>query len=302
MLFIRNKYKKYKKIVFIDTENIGFELPVHFNDDMYCIFFINGKTVPSQLIEYNCYENIEIMNLYPLQKQINANNKANFLDFCLVTHIGEILRFIKDKEIIISTKDNGFLGSVAFLKSRYPHLNIRKEELNQSLNSKKDVVDVHNPCVKDNLPKWLKDNINRSPLSEDIYNKINKYYDNDELQQNLNKTERAKFLLQKRTVPISNIHGYIGYDVYKKIYKVCFLGHYTNELKDKTAAKQDFELIYDRLNNLSGLFQSHKQYAKIRELKIIPYVIEAHSKKISLFENLCCHMDYDKAYNLMAQI
>lgn len=315
MFFKRNKYKKYKQIVFVDTENVGLIIPKRYSKENFYIFFAHivshKRGTATGDFEFYCsqLDNTELVDISSIVQKLG--HQKNLMDFILVAAIGERLPFIQDKEIIISSKDKGFLGAIAYIQSRYPQVNIHsdhydivQEQETKQKEKKKPDVQKNMDIYPDAWPQWLKENLINTPPKY-ILTKFNKAKTFKDFYGMLNTKQKKKFYLIRGHVPVSEMLYGIRYDIYKHEYRVEF-GQSMNDFvyitSDKNAAILEMEKTLAKMTTLAECFQSHEVYQHLAKLKLTPFVLEANSKHEPLLNTMCTHMDINEAMERIAQI
>ena len=280
-----SKYKKYKQIIFVDVENVGYKLlNVKIQEDLYFFIFTSKKAYS--------VKNAKIINVKHIRN--NVSNTSNCLDFCLITHMSEMISNISDKEIIVLSNDGGYDSAILYLKKKYPSLQIARYGM--SIN--KYLFCYRNGELLKTLPSWMN-------LSGYILNKLESYDNMDDLKKNLSPKQKKKFVYSHKIVPISNIHINVSYDVYTRLYKVKAgegADHYECYHKQLEDALKDCERIYNELSQISMYFQSHEQYKKAKKMKILPCVKEAAMKKQPLIYKLMENYDEEMAIYLFTEL
>lgn len=281
-----SKYKKYKQIIFVDGENVGYKIKnTSLSNDMYFFVFTTNNTS-------HLGDNIEMVNVRCIRNKVS--NKSNCLDFCLISHLSEIISLIKEKEIIILSKDGGYDSAILYLKQKYPNLHITR--YGKSI-EKYLLFYKNNEYIK-TLPSWMN-------LSGCILNKLESYDNMDDLKKNLSPKQKKKFVHSYKIVPISNTRIHITYDIYTHLYKVNTEGgaeKYECFHKQLGDAQKDCERIYNELSQTSKLFQNQRQYNKAKKMKILPYVKEAAMEKKPLIYKLMENYDEEKAIHLFNEL
>lgn len=283
----KRKYKKYKQIIFVDGENVGYKCPdMNISDDMYFFIFTNNKSYLDK--------NMEIINIKKIRK--NVGNVKNCLDFCLISHLSEIVHLIKNKEIIILSKDAGYDSAILYLKQKYPSLHI--ERYGKAVGEYMFFYKINE--LKKAFPSWMK-------LTECIFNKIQSYDNMDDLKKNLTQKQKKKFVYSYKVVPISNTRIHITYDVYTHLYKVSAghgsgPTHYECLHKRLDDAQKDCERIYNELSQISKCFQSHEQYRKAKKMNLLSYVQEAARENQPLIYKLMEQFEEEKAIQLFNEL
>ena len=89
-MFKKWKLRKYQKIFFIDSENVGYQLPDKIPENIYIYLFVSNPFVLDKLgddiTKYK--KQLEIVDIRPLMKHKKTKNA---MDFCIVAKLAEIM-------------------------------------------------------------------------------------------------------------------------------------------------------------------------------------------------------------------
>ena len=97
-----NKFKKYKKVYFIDCENVGFELPFPIDKNAYYYYFCNNNAK----IDFNSVNTLMNHRNIGLYTHTASKQKKNSLDFCIVVELTKmVLKYKENKWINKLDKD-----------------------------------------------------------------------------------------------------------------------------------------------------------------------------------------------------
>ena len=124
---IKNTFKKqsnpiYKKIVLVDTENVGCKAfkPL---ENIYIYYFVNSTAPDSFIKEVSQHRtNSEIVYL-----DDTYHHERNAMDFCIVAKLSEILSNTnKSTSLFILSKDTGYEDAIKFLQDTHKDRYIRR--------------------------------------------------------------------------------------------------------------------------------------------------------------------------------
>ena len=121
-----NKFKKYKKVYFIDCENVGFELPFPIDKNAYYYYFCNNNAK----IDFNSVNTLMNHRNIGLYTHTASKQKKNSLDFCIVVELTKmVLKYKENKYMVQKAKkcipDFAELLHNKSIKQKYPRRNGR---------------------------------------------------------------------------------------------------------------------------------------------------------------------------------
>lgn len=146
-----NKYKKYKRILLYDTENVGFP-PCNIPSNILVFLFVSSFNYKSNLIDYpDNYRVIELGDSY--------NHTKNAMDFCLVAKIATLLAATDtNQELCIISHDKGFDDALQFLLTSYPTRQMgRYDNYEAALNMQEPITNIlerHPKDIVDRITKY----------------------------------------------------------------------------------------------------------------------------------------------------
>lgn len=288
MLFKKNKYKKYKKIVLVDTENVGISIPDVKNDTLLYIYFTNKNKVSKRkvLLELSSRDNMKIIELE------NKSKTKNAMDFCIVSELTNIVKDTENNDIqfFIISKDKGYDAAINYLNSKYKKTLIYRRE-NMNILAKKGV-----PVLEQ-----ITANLNNHPEIKSHFEKycqLSKLKD-VETKQGLYAVIEKENYLKAITLQSITIHA----NTYKLLFNP-FCGNFTiSGLKNtrqfatyKGALKRFKEIQKNSIAYPNSLF-----HQKAIDLNIHTYVLESLNTQIPLQQTLINHLGPDEGNQLFEQ-
>lgn len=295
------KINKYKKILLVDCENVGFSLEI-----------IPKNTCAYMFVSYSnklyhfAPENMKIIDISQLKEQIVK--KSNYMDFYIMYFLTKRIKEWKKCEIVIISKDKDFEGVRNILLQENMNIMCFKGTLSKYLCDKSQVVNENNsleipskPKKSTNeemkqiahiyLPKWCFDKMTSATKNLVPQNKTM-----DSLKEKLSNNQKKIFVYSYTHVPIFQFCVSINYDIYKKQYIVKNLGHFyysTYSLKD---AINVYTEHIERLTAFSQKYKENKIFKKAKRHSMLSYIeISAVTGK-NLYKCMCEFMDEDEAY------
>lgn len=229
-----NKYRKYKRILLYDTENVGFPSR-NIPSNILILLFV------SSFNQKNCPTHYP-SNYIVLQLGESYNHTKNAMDFCLVAKIATLLSETDTRqELYIISKDKGYDDAIRFLIDKNNKRVLKRCESYIELSTNRE----ENQPLLENCPNDIIKRINQFKLM----NKVVKQSSMRELRRYININTYLKvFSLRKYKKLI------VEYDYYKKTYILYSLNS-NNEAKiilqekDREKIIQSFEKeCLDRYN------------------------------------------------------
>lgn len=123
------KKNKYKKVIYIDCENVGFLLPEVIQDDYLYYYFANTKSAKISLNDVFIIKKNPNIKLFDLTHEISGKNAMDFMIIIELTKA--ILKFGTKTKYYIVTKDKGFQTPISLLQSKENATIERVEDINQ---------------------------------------------------------------------------------------------------------------------------------------------------------------------------
>ena len=125
-----NQFKKYKEIILVDTENVGYKFPTTIPKNYLVYFFISNPNVQNKLKHLTNTNNYKIVNINHA-KIDGIPIKDNAMDFCIVTYITYFLSKIsKNTKLVILSADKDYDISIYFAKHLFKKREIIRKEYN----------------------------------------------------------------------------------------------------------------------------------------------------------------------------
>ena len=122
MLF--DHIKIYHKLLFVDSENVGYALPHSIPSDTFVYLFIRQRQILRKIND--SYQNVKIIDLSDQDYQ----SYKNMMDFCLIAQLSLLIQQISKKQkMIILSKDKGYDNAIIFLLKQYPQYDIKRYPL-----------------------------------------------------------------------------------------------------------------------------------------------------------------------------
>ena len=282
--YLKNQYqyRKYKKVIFIDSENVGYKIPIDCPDNILVILFVRSRQVYENVVFYSLLKNVQIVYLEDIDAKIH--NKANLMDFCLIIKLGEMLNVIKNKEIIILSKDGGYDASIEYLRQENNSLNIKRialgfsDYLTMSSNQKQmpestpintqphpsNPQNSQHPQTSINnlvIPKWL-----QSQLRKETRDAIEMCNSMNELKKHISKGQNKAFTYACYYIPIVNVQICCRYDVYSSHYNIEVPGHYNYGCPTEKEAIEEMKRLKKYLCQWAQKYHSRQYYKMAKEL------------------------------------
>ncbi len=93
MLIIKNlierfKFRRVKEIIIIDSENVGYSLPLEIPKEVFIYLFISDQFIFPKIKDYQNHKQICLIDILKIRKE---NVSKNIMDFCIVTKLTELI-------------------------------------------------------------------------------------------------------------------------------------------------------------------------------------------------------------------
>ena len=270
MLF--DQIKTYHQILFVDSENVGYVLPHTIPSDTFVYLFIRQRQILSKI--NHSYQNVKIIDLTHPEFQ----SHKNMMDFCLIVQISLLIHHISDKQkMIILSKDKGYDNAIIFLLKQYPQYDIKRYPLTM-------LQYFHH--VQD----YICDDL--------LYDMFHKHHQMTTLKKSLPKRYHSIFTLESYIEPVSHIHIFIEYDIYRFQYCLYCSGTLKGYYESLVHAKYSFVTLVEKIKNQYQYYYSSFFYKRAKDLKIIPYIMESVQKHQSLQDCLIYHFGLENGFHL----
>jgi len=277
MFLEKFKMRKYKKVLFVDSENVGYQIPLSIPQDVYIFLFISCPDIfhKQTILKNRKHKQIQMIDISNIVK--NHASAKNIMDFCLITKLAEMINLFSFRQkIIILSKDKGYDASIEFLKNQHHHLHIERYPLS-----------LLHYFHTDKEAQMIMQHIDNK-----TYNEIALHTNMQDLKKSLRKKQRQLFVISSYREPISSTHIFIEYDIYTKKYSLYYSGTYKNQFSHIEEAKEAYQAMIDQVNQQYQKYYSQELYKRAKELKIKVYIEEAFLKKLSLQDCLIQHLGY----------
>lgn len=275
MLLERLKIRKYKEILFVDSENVGYQIPLSLPQNVLIYLFISCPDIlhKQTIKNYKQHQQVQIIDLSSIiKKQMSTKNA---MDFCLMTKVAEMIKMMSSRQkIIILSKDKGYDAALSFLKKEHQHLHIERYPLSL----------LHYFHTDKEAQRII------SHIDTKTYNEISKHTNMIELKKYLHKKQRQLFIVSSYQEPISHTNIYLEYDIYTQNYALYYSGTYKKQYSQIREAKKAYQTMIHEVNHRFQKYQSQQLYIKAKKLKIQIYIEEAALKNLPLQDCLIQHL------------
>lgn len=274
------KYRRYKEILFVDTENVGYFLPNKIPQNICIFLFVSQPQLLKKLKREKCIygQSLEIIDISYLS---HNKLKKNAMDFCIVAQISMMIRSLSSKQkIVIISKDKGYESVIEFFKEHQYCI----ERYSLSL-----LHYIYSQIYPERIIK---------KCDTHLLSKISLYSSMHEFKSYLHKKEYQIFLFDTYSEPISNAHMYIEYDIYTYRYNVYESGLLKNDFQNLNDAQHYFSQQKQELCHKYQIYHTRTLFLKAKEMKLNGYIEEALQKGQSLHECLKVHLGERAGYQL----
>lgn len=273
-----------KEIVLVDSENIGYQIPLKIPNNTQIYLFISDPYIGDKMRSYKNNKNIKLINIYQIRKQCVAKN---IMDFCIVAELTHLLSIVtKRTRLVICSKDRGYDASIAYLKQNYKNYQI--ERYPGSLCS------YYHTGNEDYLAILESSN-------EQLKNKILSCSNMHSLKAILTKKEKKAFVIKEHINLIGMVKTAIELDVYEMTYYVFYNGRYINTYKTRKEAQEKYQECIQKLHEKYDKYGNRERFLKSKELQIRQYVEEAALQNVPLEECLIYHLGDEQGHLVYGQ-
>lgn len=291
-----NKFAKYKKILLVDCENVGFSLEI-IPEDTYAFMFVSQ----SNKLYHFVPKNMEIVDISEYKKGLVK--KANYMDFYIMYFLMKKIKKWKNKDIVIISKDKDFEGVRNILLQENLVIKCFKGTLNQYLYGKTLIVDekssednsiqndAYKRIVNTVVPKWCFDK-----MTSVTKNLVPRYKTMQDLRLHLSKKQKNIFIYTFTFVPICQYKVDIIYDIYTRIYTVRNDGHFQYTTESLEDAMNVYQNHIDTLKAMSKKYKDNTIFKKAKQHSMLPYIEISSSSSKPLYDCMCEFMNEDEAY------
>lgn len=262
------KLRKYKEILFVDSENVGYSLPKSLLPSTFVFMFVSDIHILVKL-QTQINKQVKIVDL----TRVARNHTKNAMDFCIISQVNQILKYVnKNQKLVIISKDKGYDAAIDFIRENHPNIMLERTSLPLSLVSEDDYYQkIYNK------------------MSAQLKKKVCTYDSMKKLRKKLSKTQKKVFYIEQYVNSISSIQVAIEYDIYKRCFALYHGGGIVKEYQLLEDALKDYEELKDRVEKKYKKYYSKEMYNKAKELKIHKYIEEAYNNHQTLQECLMKH-------------
>lgn len=283
-LLAKVKFYFLKEIILVDSENIGYQIPDKIPNRTLCYLFISSPYVDDKIKGYRDNKQIKLVDISQIRKQCFTKN---IMDFCIVAQLAELLPFVSRKtKVIICSKDRGYDASIAFLKDKYPHIQI--ERYPDSFCYYYDNRNIDYIKIMDKVDASLK-------------KQILKHTSMDTLKLSLNKKQKKMFVVEEYVNLVGMVKTFIEFDIYQMSYEVYYSGQHIQSFTKREDAFALYQQYIQKLHNIYDKYQTRERFIKSRQLRIGHYIEEASIQNQSLEECLIHHLGEEQGHALYWQ-
>ena len=275
------KLYRYKEIVLVDSENVGYLVPSKIPSHVY--MFVSDPFVLMKLQDEQFPKNIHLEDISKIR---NQNSSKDIMDYCIMIKLTEIISLINHRhKLIICSRDKGYDAAIAFLKKEKikHHIERYSGSLVNLYSENKDFVSI--------LEK----------MNNDTRTQFKKYTNIVSLKNAISKKQKDIFIIEKYIHNVSYVSAYIEFDVYQLSYNVYFSGNLICQTTQKEDALQIFHQQVIKIKEKYDKYQSHELFVKATELHIRQYIEEAYLKKQSLQQCLVDHLGESQGQEIYFQ-
>lgn len=277
-MFEKWKLRKYKDILFVDSENVGYLLPSILPASTFVYMFVSDQHVIEKL---KCQTNSQI-KIVDISQSVHEHTK-NAMDFCIVSKVSEMLRYISSKQkLVIVSKDKGYDAVITYIKSNHQNLCIERFPY--------PLIFYH---IHDEFLNRIYDK-----LSERTIRMIGKCHSMKELRKNLSKKQKKLFCIKRYIDPISSYQVMVEYDIYKHVYVLYCTGTIKQYCTTFNAAINEYKKLKDEVIIKSKKYYSKELFKKAKQLKIHKYIEEAYANHQTLQECLMRHLGNEEGMQM----
>lgn len=162
---------------------------------------------------------------------------------------------------------------------------LQKESNNrESISSDKETNDLI-------IPTWLS-----KQMTKETKKQTTLFHDMDSLKEHLTNGQKKIFCYKYETVPVSEYHINLTYDIYTKKYKVKNKGHFQYTTESLEDAMNVYQNHIDILKAMSKKYKDNTIFKKAKKHSMFPYIELSSSTGKPLYDCMCEFMGEDEAY------
>lgn len=268
-----------KEIIFVDSENVGYQIPSKIPQDTLIYIFISDPFIIKKLQNQKISKQILFINISKIRKKYPTKN---IMDFCIITKLTEIMTVIsRQTKVTICSKDKGYDASIYFLKQGYPQIHLKRFP---------GPLLYYCGCDFPDLTEILQ------KADKRLKNQISSHSNMASLKKVLSKRQKDMFEVESYINPIAMVKTYIELDIYTFNYNIYYSGSLMKTTPDKEEALKLYQQYVSLLHEKYDKYQTHERFVRSNELKIRHYIEEAYLKKQSLEECLTGHLGENQGF------
>ncbi|WP_348664423.1 hypothetical protein [Dubosiella newyorkensis] len=194
--------KKKKKILFVDTENIGIQIPETIKKRYTIYFYLRNRNILPKIYPACMNERVRLVDL-----SANSSNVKNEMDLVLLAQLSICCaKYKKKRQYVILSKDKGYDRPIELLSQEYG-VKIRREEkdLKEFLGKQKVRLALPDPAKEEVFKPWI---------DQDLFRKCKNY---NEYRNRLGKKKRNEIRIDPIAYRGAN-NAWIEYDPYQKVW------------------------------------------------------------------------------------
>lgn len=279
-MFEKLKMRKYKDILFVDCENVGYVLPTYIPKTTFIYLFISDSFVLEKM-KKQVNKQVQIIDL---THALNTHTK-NAMDFCIVSKISEMLNVIsRHQKITIVSKDKGYDAVIDYILENHQHVHISRYPFPLAfLENQDEYYKVIYKKMDDKMLKLIA-----------CYDSMKK------LKKVLSKNQKKLFVVKEYVDSISGIKVMIEYDIYKHKFCLWYSGSVRNQYTSLKKAMKEYEILKNQVYQKYQKYYSKEMYSKAKQLKIHQYIEESYTNHQNLQECLMKHFGALKGMELFS--
>lgn len=272
------KLRKYKEIYFVDCENVGYLLPRKIPETSLIYMFVSDPYVIEKL-QSRFFKQVVVIDL----SQIVKNHAKNAMDFCIVSKIGEMLKYVNStQKMIIVSKDKGYDAAIDYMKNDYPFFHIERYPFSL--------------IYLENNDEYRKEFLYK--MDDHTLKMLACCHSMKQLKQNLSKKQKQSLSIVQHIDPISGIKVMIEYDFYQHLFSLYYSGNIKKQYQTLKEAKRAYDDLKNEVTRKYQKYFSKEMYKKAKQLQIHHYIEEAYASHLPLQECLIEHFGQNKGVSL----
>lgn len=295
------KFARYKKILLVDCENVGFSLEI-IPKNTYAFMFVSQ---PNKLYHF-VPKNMEIINISQYKKGLVK--KTNYMDFYIMYFLMNKLKKWKKKEVNIISKDKDFEGVRNILLQENFDVKCFKGTLNQYLCGKTQIIKEVTSSIETLKTKSLNDEKEKEiagikvpswcleKMRKETKNELSHWTNMKDLRTHLSNGQRKIFIYTHTDIPISQLHIDIVYDIYTRLYEVRNCGHFSYQTSSLEDAKGVYENHVKALTDMSKKYINNDIFKKAKQHVMLSYIEISSSSGKPIYNCMCEFMNEDTAH------